>query len=274
MKKILVIGANSYIGQSFQQYVFSYNKENMTVKLVSASDGSWRQVDYSLYDVVLHLSGVVHRREKKGMKVLYDEVNHKMAVEVAKRAKESDVKQFVFMSTAAVFGSKAERITTNTIPNPTTYYGKSKLAAEQDIVKLQGREFKVAIVRPPLVYGQACKGNYPRLVKLAKLMPIFPDIHNKRSMIYIDTLSEFLLMLIEEEGCGYYHPQDEDYVDTCELVVKIRKEMGKKTCLIGLFNPLARLLAKNVGSINKMFGDCYFERDLMNTCPIKNNTVE
>ena len=263
MKKILVIGANSYIGQNFQKYVSSYHNENMTVKLVSASDGAWKQEVFSLYDVVLHLSGIVHRKETKDMEELYDEVNHIMAVQVAKKAKESVVKQFIFMSTAAIFGATATHITTDTTPNPTTYYGKSKLAAEQDIIKLQGREFKVAIVRPPLVYGQGCKGNYKRLVKLAKLTPIFPEIHNKRSMIHINTLSEFLHMLIEEEGRGYYHPQDTEYVDTCELVVKLRKGMGKKTWVTSAFNVPVRFIAQHVGSVGKMIGDCYYDRNLM-----------
>ena len=263
MKKILVIGANSYIGQNFQKYVSSYNNKNMTVKLVSASDGAWKQEDFSLYDTILHLSGIVHRKETKDMEELYDEVNHKMAVEVAKKAKESAVKHFVFMSSAAIFGANAERITTDTTPNPTTYYGKSKHAAEQDIIKLQGRGFKVAIVRPPLVYGQGCKGNYERLIKFAKLIPIFPEIHNKRSMIHINTLSEFLHMLIEEEGRGYYHPQDTEYVDTCELVVKLRNGMGKKTWVTRVFNSPIRFIAKHVGSVNKMIGDFYYDRNLM-----------
>jgi len=262
MKKVLIIGANSYIGQSFHQYVSSYAKENITINLVSASDGAWKQADFSLYDVVLHLSGIVHRTETEDMEELYHKVNHNMAVDVAKKAKENSVKQFIFMSTAAVFGAKATRIKKDTLPNPTTYYGKTKLAAELDIIKLQEKIFKVAIVRPPMVYGEGCKGNYSRLVKLAKLMPVFPKLHNKRSMIHIDTLCEFLVMLIEEEGFGYYHPQDEEYVDTCELVVKLRKGMGKRTWVIGTFNSPIRLIAKHVGSVNKMFGDCYYEKTL------------
>ncbi len=292
MRKVLIIGANSYIGKSFQKYITSYYsddmeqgcvikekitkeeilkedirrdyiQENMTINLISASNGAWKQEDFSLYDVVLHLSGIVHRKETDDMEELYDKVNHRLAVAIANKAKENSVKQFILMSTAAVFGSKETHITIDTKPNPTTFYGKSKLAAEQDISKLQSKEFLVAIIRPPMVYGEGCKGNYPKLVKLAKLTPIFPKLHNKRSMIYIDTLCEFLHMLIEQEGSGYYHPQDKDYVDTCELVVKIRKEMGKKTWLIGMFNSPIRQLTKQMGSLDKMFGDCYYDKKLI-----------
>lgn len=290
MKKILIIGANSYIGKSLQNYIINYNDYRVTedidnfvaaaredninrnrmpgkngrdntlhVNMISASNGEWESEELSQYDTVLHLSGIVHRKEVKDMEDLYDKVNHRLPVAVAKKAKESNVKQFIFMSTAAIYGEKATRITKDTEPTPTTYYGKSKLAAEQDILKLQSKEFGVAIVRPPMVYGEGCKGNYSRLVRLARLMPIFPKLHNKRSMIHIDNLCEFLYGLIVKEDTGYYCPQDAEYVDTCELVVKLRREMGKQTLLIGIFNPLVRILTKHIGSINKMFGDCYYD---------------
>ncbi|MGB8452456.1 MAG: NAD-dependent epimerase/dehydratase family protein [Anaerocolumna sp.] len=263
MKKVLVIGAHSYIGRKFKEYVSEIYNIDLTIDMVSASDGAWRLVDFSLYDVVLHLSGIVHRKEKRSMEALYFEVNHILAVEIAMKAKDNKVKQFIFMSTAAVFGSQSGCITKETLPNPTTYYGKSKLAAEQDIIKLQDSDYHVAIVRPPMIYGDGCKGNYPRLVKLAKLTPVFPEYHNKRSMLHIDNLSKYLVELIRNESGGYFHPQDAEYVDTCEMIVKIRKEMGKKTLLIHyLNNTLSFLVKNNVSVFQKMFGNLYFEKSL------------
>lgn len=260
MKKVLIIGSNSYIGKSLQDYIHKNGFINSTVliTMISASNGEWKSEDLSQYDTILHLSGIVHQKEKEDMEVLYDKVNHRMPVAIAKKAKENNVKQFIFMSTAAVYGEKATCITKDTEPNPTTYYGRSKFAAEQDIRKLQTKEFGVTIVRPPMVYGQGCKGNYPRLVKLAGKTPIFPEFHNKRSMIHIDTLCSFLYELIIHDNCGCYFPQDEEYVDTSELVVKLRKEMGKRTLLIKSFNPIIRLLMKYSNSLNKIFGDCYY----------------
>lgn len=236
------------------------NEEPLHINMISASKGEWKSEDFSKYDTVLHLSGIVHKKEKKDMEELYNKVNHKLPVAIAKKAKENSVRQFIFVSTAAVYGEKAVCIKEDTEPNPTTYYGKSKLAAEQDIMKLQSKEFAVAIVRPPMVYGEGCNGNYPRLVKLARLMPIFPKLHNKRSMIHIDRLCEFLYEIAVQGKGGYYFPQDEEYVDTCELVVRLRAGMGKKTCLIRIFNPMIRVLMLFSSSLNKMFGDCYYEQ--------------
>ncbi|QHQ61053.1 NAD-dependent epimerase/dehydratase family protein [Anaerocolumna sedimenticola] len=262
MKKVLVIGAHSYIGQKFKEYVSANDLKDLSVDMVSASDGTWRKVEFTGYDSVLHLSGIVHRKEKKSMEAIYYEVNHKLAVEIANRAKISHVKQFIFMSTAAVYGSYTGCITKNTLPNPTTFYGKSKLAAEQDIIQLQDDEFKVAIVRPPMVYGEGCKGNYPRLVKLAKYTPIFPDFHNKRSMIHINTLLEYIAQLLRYENYGYFHPQDKKYGDTCKIVLTIRDKMGKKTFLIKNFIILVILLKLRINIVEKIFGDFYYSMNM------------
>lgn len=259
MKKILVIGVHSYIGQKFKEYITRKNINDIKVDMISASDGSWKQMNFENYDTVLHLSGIVHKKEKKLMELQYYEVNHKLAVEIARKAKENHIKQFIFMSTAAVFGNYEGCITMNTKPSPNTFYGKSKLAAEQDINGLQDEGYNIAILRPPMVYGENCKGNYVRLIKLAKYTPIFPKYHNRRSMLSINNLSEFLVQIIMDNKKGYYHPQDIEYIDTCKLVVKIREEMGKKTLLISVFNPIIKILCPHVKVLNKLFGNYYYE---------------
>ncbi|WMJ89811.1 NAD-dependent epimerase/dehydratase family protein [Anaerocolumna sp. MB42-C2] len=263
MKKVLVIGAHSYIGLKFKEYVLANDVNDLSVDMVSASDGAWRKVDFSGYDSVLHLSGIVHRKEKKNMEALYNEVNHKLAVEIAVQAKKSNVRQFIFMSTAAVYGSYTGCITKDTIPKPTTFYGKSKLAAEQDIIKLQDDEFKVAIVRPPMVYGEGCKGNYPRLVKLAKYTPIFPEFHNKRSVVNISCLCESLYEFVLKEDEGLFYPQDGVYMDTCAEIVKMRKKMGRNTILLKGFGILIKLGIIYIESLNKLFDDLYYESNLL-----------
>ncbi|WFR56324.1 NAD-dependent epimerase/dehydratase family protein [Anaerocolumna sp. AGMB13025] len=264
MKKVLVIGANSYIGRKFREYVLQECEYELTVDLVSAFDGSWRMVDFTCYDVILHLAAIVHKKETKGMEALYYDVNHKLALEAARKAKESQINQFIFMSTAAVFGPSYECITKETKPRPVTFYGKSKLLAESEILKLQDEKYRIAIVRPPMVYGDGCKGNYEKLVKLARYTPVFPEYHNKRSMLYIDNLSKYLVELIRNESNGIYHPQDGDYADTCEVIVKIRKEMGKRTKLTPYFNAMIGFFIKNnISVLKKMFGDLYYDKSLV-----------
>ncbi|BCJ93373.1 UDP-glucose 4-epimerase [Anaerocolumna cellulosilytica] len=262
MKKVLVIGANSYIGKKFNEYVRNSKVLELQVDMVTASDGGWRKVDFSSYDSILHLAAIVHKKEKKQIWPLYDEINHKLAVEVAKKAKENQVGQFIFLSTAAVFGNRTSCITKDTIPDPVTYYGKSKLAAENDIVKLKDKNFKVAIVRPPMVYGEGCKGNYARLEKLARFTPIFPDYHNKRSVIHIEKLIRYLNHIIKQEKEGYFYPQDKKYLNTCKEIYNIRKKIKKKTLLIKTPIILITSLINHVDIVNKMLGNMYYDESL------------
>ncbi|MFV0343517.1 MAG: NAD-dependent epimerase/dehydratase family protein [Anaerocolumna sp.] len=257
MKRVLVIGANSYIGKKFYEYVKLEKKEEILIDMVSASDDGWRKVDLSQYDSILHLAAIVHKKEKKSMKELYYQVNYRLAVEVAKNAKENRVGQFIFMSTAAVYGDGATCITKNTVPKPTTYYGKTKLAAENDINKLSDDKFKVAIIRPPMVYGEGCKGNYAKLEKLAKYTPVFPEYHNKRSVLSIDNLLMFLSDSIIKNLTGYFHPQNNEYMDTCIEVLKISECLGKHTILVKVPSSIVKGLSCIIPTFKKMFGDCY-----------------
>lgn len=261
MKKVLIIGANSYIGNTFEQYINQLQEKQLVIEKVSARSNEWKNTDFTNYDVVLHLAGIAHQQETKEREADYYKVNRDLAIEVAKKATASKVEQFIFMSSASVFGSNIEVINKDTIPHPSTYYGKSKLEAEQEIIKLQNDSFHVAIVRPPMVYGRGCKGNFSKLVKLAKLTPIFPDIPNKRSMIYIGNLCEFLRLLILQGGWGYYHPQNEEDVCTSEMVKVIGENIGHRIYFTKVFNWLVQMLEKRVGVINKLFGDWYYEFD-------------
>lgn len=256
MIRVLIIGANSYIGKNFHRYILDNLDGLIETSLVSASDGSWKNIDFSKFDTVLHLSAIVHKKEKKNMKELYYKVNHKLAVNVATRAKNSGVKHFIFMSTAAVYGKTSGRITLDTIPTPNTYYGMSKYNAEKDIIKLQEENFKVAVVRPPMVYGKGCKGNYSRLKIAAKYMFILPDIHNKRSVININKLNKFIEDIVLNNLAGVYFPQDDEYFDTCRMVIEERNAMGKKTLIIpGNF---LTLLLDKINLLGKIFGDFYY----------------
>lgn len=259
MKKVLVIGANSYIGKKFNEYVSIMNEKIIVADMVSAADGSWEKVDFSSYDSVLHLSAIVHRKEKKSLEDLYEKVNHELPVEIAYRAKACNVKQFIFISTAAVYGDISGCITSETAPSPTTLYGKTKLAAEEDLLKLENDTFKIAIIRAPMVYGEGCKGNYERLRKLAMFSPIFPAYHNKKSWIYIDKLNYTITELILNEESGYFFPQDEKYADTCGVVIDIRKKLGKKTYTIPYFNKMISCLKKRIKIVNTLFGDSYYK---------------
>jgi len=267
MKKILITGANSYIGTSFEKWL-AKEPEKDAVDTVDMIGDSWKQKDFSGYDVVFHVAGIAHVKETKKNKELYYKVNRDLSYETARKAKKEGVKQFIFLSTMSVYGVEKGIIDENTPLKPKTNYGKSKLEAEKLIIPLSNDKFKVAILRPPMIYGKGCKGNYPRLAKLALKTPIFPNIDNKRSMLYIDNLCEFVKFIIDDCSSGIFFPQNEEYVCTSKMVKLIAEAHGKKIRMTKLFNPLIRLL--KIGIVNKVFGDLVYDKNLIMINKIQN----
>lgn len=265
MKNVLITGKNSYIGTSFENCL-KREPEKYEVDTVDMKDGTWREKDFSRYDVVFHVAGIAHIKETKDNLDLYYKVNRDLAYETAQKAKADGVAQFIFLSSMSVYGVENGVIDKNTLPNPKSAYGKSKIEAEELIGKLQDDSFTLAILRPPMVYGKGCRGNYPRLASLAYKTPIFPKVDNVRSMIYIDNLLEFVKQLVDNRSGGLFFPQNAEYVNTSEMVKLIAETHGKRVVMTKLFNPLLRVL--NVSTVNKVFGDLVYK---MSMSEYKNN---
>lgn len=277
MKRILITGAGSYIGTNVERYLMEYNgaqgREQYRVDTLSLRDSAWVNYDFTPYDTILHMAGKAHAdigHVSEEVKQEYYEVNCELAVRTAKKAKEQGVPQFVYLSSVIVYGDSAKvgkkkRIMADTPANPANFYGDSKWQAEEKLRKLEGTDFQVAIVRPPMVYGKGSKGNFPLLVKIADKLPFFPAIGNERSMIYVGNLAEFLRLLTESGQGGIYLPQNKEYVTTAEMVKAIGAAKGKKIRLIKGLNPVVKLASVVPGKIgglaNKAFGSMTIDRD-------------
>ena len=227
MKKILIIGKNSFIGKNIIESI-SQDNDSYEIQSISIRDQSWRSESFQGFDAIIHLAAIVHQSERKAHYDAYDRVNHQLAVEVAKKAKEEGVKQFVFLSAISVYGLTVGHITSDTPTNPMSFYARSKLAAEKSLQELDSPHYKVAIIRSPMVYGDTDKGNYSIMRKIALSIPVFPDINNERSAIYVGNLSEFIKLVIDNQTQGILFPQDEQYMSTTETVSLIAKAHSKK----------------------------------------------
>ncbi len=261
MKRVLIAGAGSYIGQRLAAWLAAA-PEAFEAQTLSLRGDGWKAFDFSVFDTVVLAAGIAHQKETPENAPLYDAVNRALASEAAAAAKRAGVKQFIFLSSMSVYGLTTGRITAKTVPAPNTAYGKSKLAAERELNALADDRFRVAVLRPPMVYGKGCRGNYPKLSALIRKTPVFPRVRNERSMIYIDTLCAFLAALIESGEGGLYFPQNRAYVDTGELAAQIALAHGKR-----LWRPrgagwLLTLLAKRVGAFGKVFGTLTFDQSM------------
>lgn len=260
MKRILITGKNSYIGNMFTQWVGQW-PDDYEVDEISVHGEDWKQEDFSPYEVVFHVAGIAHVSTDPEMEEKYFQVNRDLTIEVAEKAKADGVQQFIFMSSIIVYGTQNEFIDKHTHPNPDNFYGESKLQAEAGILPLQDENFQIAIIRPPMIYGKGSKGNYPLLSKLAQLTPIFPDYDNQRSMLHIDNLTEFIRLIIDNNDWGKFYPQNKEYVKTSEMVRVISEVHNKKIFQTKLFNPIIRPLTK-INLVNKVFGNLAYDMEL------------
>ena len=268
MKRILITGTKGYLGTSFEQYLAQWPEYK--VDRISLRDGQWESRDFHDYDAVYHAAALVHQKRTKDDPAYLDEyrkINRDLTLSLAEKAKKEGVKQFLFLSTEAVYGltapyGKETVITADTPTAPVDNYGISKLEAEQGLQALASDSFRVAILRPPLIYGKNCTGNFRALEKMAEKLPCFPKIENHRSMLYVGNLNALVKLLIDRQDCGLFCPQDPEPLCTSEVIRAIAKAKGKTLPLVPGFGWTLHFLRHVSGSVDKAFGSLRYDPSL------------
>lgn len=276
-KKVLITGAGSYIGESFRRYAWEHYRENLEVDVLDMFDSNWRETDFSRYDIVYHVAGIAHAdvgQVDDAIREIYYAVNTDLAVEVCEIAKKAGVKEYIYMSSMIVYGASAgygkkKVIDRDTIPQPANFYGDSKLQADVAVRSLADENFSVIVLRPPMIYGKGSKGNYPILAKLARKLPVFPDVDNERSMLYIDNLCEFLcqIMLVESpDQAVVLIPQNGEWTKTSQMVREISAVSGNKIRLLKIMRPAVvigeKMPSKIADLVDKAFGNMAYDQGI------------
>lgn len=268
MKKILITGAGSFVGKSLCAYLDG--NPGYSVSTLSVRDDAWKHHSFTGVDVIYHCAAIVHEPATKNdsrAAERYHRVNAVLPYELAVKARAEGVGQFIFLSSAAVYGvestvGKPCVIEKNTPTVPTDLYGQSKLEAEKMLQTLSDDSFKVTIIRPPMIYGASCKGNFNALVSLARKLPVFPKTYNSHFMLYIDNLSEFVRLMIDTEASGIFCPQNDCIVSTDEIVRLIAKQHGKKMIIIPGFLWALKILGCLSPKARKAFGSQFYNPQL------------
>ena len=274
MKKILITGAGSYVGENVRKYIMQTAGDQFVIDAVDTFGDTWKKADFSQYDVVYHVAGIAEVNGKKGMEQLYYKVNTDLTIEIAKHAQANGVKQFIFMSSMIVYKEtqslKGNIITPESMPAPNGVYGDSKLKAEEGLKKVSGgfsgvqevaegeSRMKVCILRPPMIYGPNSKSNLLRLGRLGTKVPFFPNWRNKRSMLYIDNLGEFVKQAVLRELEGTFYPQNRELSATVDIIRFFAKAAGHRIWITKLLNPFVWLGSFVLQPVNKMFADSYY----------------
>ena len=233
-------------------------------------DGSWREEDFTGIDAVYHVAGLAHSdngRISPEKAQMYYSINTDLTLELAKKAKREGVGQFIFMSSAIVYGDSApigqrRMIDRGTRCSPANCYGDSKVQAELGLKRLEDERFRVVILRPPMIYGPGCKGNYPVLSLMARRLHFFPQVDNQRSMLFVGNLMAFVKLMIDNNESGTFFPQNAQYSNTSALVALIAAAHGRKIRLVRGFTWALKLLGVFTPLVNKAFGSLSYDMEM------------
>jgi len=264
MPKILIIGANSFVGTNFLKFSKFRNIEE-----ISLYDISPENIDFSKFDVVLHLAAIVHQT-RKIPESDYMKINRDLCLKVAENAKRGGINQFIFLSSLKVYGDSklsSEMRNEESECFPDDSYGRSKYEAEVNLRKLEDADFVVSIIRPPLIYGEGVKANMLSLIKLVDKFPILPfdAIQNKRNYLYIENLIGYIDRIIDRKASGIFIVKDKNALSTTELVNYLSKYLGYKLILFRMPR-----LFKNIGTwlfpsaFDRLFGSSEFDNSKTN----------
>lgn len=264
-KTLMVTGASGFIGSNFiKKYSEEYNI--IPVDLIKNRP---EDLDYTEVDAILHLAALVHQMNGAPEEKYY-EVNTELTRRLATTAKEKGVKHFVFYSTVKVYGNDGDLLnhnfilTENSPCKPNDPYGASKYEAEKLLSELKDKNFKVAVVRPPMVYGDGVKGNMLSLIKLIDKFPIIPFNFekNKRTIISIENLLYMTHLIIKNEADGIYLGTEGNPVSIKEIAESIERALGKKKRNIKLPSLMFKLLCKIKPNIMvRLYGTLAFKQE-------------
>ena len=240
--KILITGKNGYIARNLFDYLKRYTNYEVSLHSLRSHDYDLSKVLQG-YDILIHLSGLVHKKEKEILLEDYIKTNVNLTLRLAKESHKSSIKHFIFVSSMSVFG-EVNLINNYTIPNPVTKYGISKLMAENELLNFSSlTNMKISIIRPPVVIGFDAPGNPNLLFKFSKFLKFVPKIINKRSVIFIDRLSLHILQVIRLSHKTITHPQMRKNYSTNRLISYYRSMYGLKTYESSFLNPLFYLFS-------------------------------
>lgn len=256
---IAIFGKNSYIGTNLIQYI---NKERPSWKVIEidSKNRNWENMDFSLFDVFIILAGIVHVKESKIKSEIYYKINRDLAIDVGYKAKKEGVSHCLFFSTMNIYGTDRGHINKKTLISPKTHYGRSKFQAEKELLRQEDDKFKVAVIRPPMVYGKNCPGNYNKLIKFIIKFRFFIKCDNQRSGIYIKNLVCFVIGIIEKKISGVVYPQDIDYYSINDILYGLRKISGYRIIEIAFLGILVKKIKYSFFS--KVFGDLIYDNNL------------
>jgi nucleoside-diphosphate-sugar epimerase len=228
---INITGATGFVGSNLFKYLLDDNCES---KAINLRNSNWKSEIHIDATAIIHLAGKAHDLKKSSRLDEYFDVNTKLTQELFDVFLESNCRDFIFFSSVKVVTDQTvDIVTEQTVTNPKTAYGQSKLLAEQYILSKELPKGKrVFIIRPAMIHGPGNKGNLNLLFQLVRKGIPWPlgAFQNQRSFCSIDNVYFVIqqILEIEEIPSGVYNLADDEALSTNELIQIIATATHKK----------------------------------------------
>lgn len=254
MIKIKITGSTGFVGVNLMKHLIakSYQSESLNLR-----NPNWKsEIDFDS-NAIIHLAGKAHDLKKSANESDYFDVNTKLTQELFDVFLESNCRDFIYFSSVKAVNDKTEHIVTEeTIANPKTAYGLSKLQAEQYILsKTLPQEKRVFIIRPSMIHGPGNKGNLNLLYQLVSKNLPWPlgAFQNQRSFCSIDNLCYVVQQILEREdiSSGVYNLADDETVSTNEIIQLIASSINRKAIILKIPKIVIKTIAR-IGDVLRL----------------------
>ncbi|MFZ0597965.1 MAG: NAD-dependent epimerase/dehydratase family protein [Flavobacterium sp.] len=243
--KIKITGASGFVGKNLSDHLSNHS---FSIDKVSLRDFNWKN-DFTA-DAIIHLAGKAHDTKKTSDASEYFKVNTDLTKELFDAFLKSDIKDFIYFSSVkAVADDVSDILYEDSVPNPQTPYGQSKLQAEKYILSKEIELGKrVFIIRPCMIHGPGNKGNLNLLYNVVKRRIPYPlgAFENQRSFLGIDNLNFMVEKILENKNIasGIYNFADDEVLSTNKLVQIISLVLNKKNLSIAIPKGIINIIAK------------------------------
>ncbi len=257
-KKVLITGSTGFVGQSLNNFLIQKEYEIQGISRMSTDDlmdyNSLREINWDGASGIIHLAGKAHDLNRIANDKAYFEANTELTKKIYDQFLTSNCEVFIFVSSVKAVTDHLDDILTEERPtNPSTAYGRSKLAAENYILSLQRpKDKRVYILRPCMIHGAGNKGNLISLFKWVDKGIPYPlgAFENKRSFLSIDNFSYIIHELLENKvQSGIYNLADDEPISTNELICILNEVLGTKPKIWSI----PGVILKNAAKIGDLF---------------------
>ena len=267
--KILITGSNGFLGQYLCQFLAEKNysilaqtRKAQTFALPNISNINFdlndnlHNIDLSQVEVIIHCAGRAHIMNETSTSPLdaYRQTNVQGTLNLAKKAVQSGVKRFIYLSSIKVNGEETREnpFKPDDLFKSNDPYGVSKYEAEQELLELaKNAKLEVVIIRPVLIYGPHVKANFKNMINLAnKKIPLpIGCLDNKRSLVSVYNLADLIEVCLTHPNAKneIFLVSDQDDISVKQLFEKLAHYQNNKLMILPIPKKLITLLASLVG---------------------------